>query len=86
MATAVPAAAAVVVVAAAAAAAAAAVVAAAGAAVVAEELVDLLRGLCRVSDLDASIARLSYPLDQGNGAAVQLWQKKSDKSHWSFFV
>jgi hypothetical protein len=79
MATAVPAAAAVVVVAA---AAAAAVVAAAGA----EELVDLLRGRCRVSDLDASIARLSYPLDQGNGAAVQLWQKKSDKSHWSFFV
>jgi hypothetical protein len=77
MATAVPAAAAVVVVAAA---------AAAGAAVVAEELVDLLRGRCRVSDLDASIARLSYPLDQGNGAAVQLWQKKSDKSHWSFFV
>jgi hypothetical protein len=77
MATAVPAAAAVVVV-----VAAAAVVAA----VVAEELVDLLRGRCRVSDLDASIARLSYPLDQGNGAAVQLWQKKSDKSHWSFFV
>lgn len=77
MGAAVPAAAAVVVVAAA---------AAAGAAVVAEELVDLLRGRCRVSDLDASIARLSYPLDQGNGAAVQLWQKKSDKSHWSFFV
>ena len=67
-------------------AAAAAAGAAAGAAVVAEELVDLLRCRCRVSDLDASIARLSYPLDQGNGAAVQLWQKKSDKSHWSFFV
>jgi hypothetical protein len=80
MAAAVPAAAAVGVMAVAAVAEAVGAAVAVAVGAVAEALIELIRGqcLCPTSDVDASIARMIYPLAQTMGRNVTA--EKSDKS------